>query len=186
MAEQRYSTHVTETPDASHIKNIDVTHEKSDIQVSGIAKFIVGLLILAIATHIGVWGMFLAFQKTETNKEETRHRSPIAMSGEDRLPPEPRLQSAPAFAESLEKTRQERQTEERSQTAGESFPRPKDPLWEIKALREQWNDVLEHGPVDQNGQRYGMSIERAKEEVLKQLVEKKEMADGRRQTAGAR
>ena len=28
--------HVTETPDVSHIKNIDVTHEASDVSVSGI------------------------------------------------------------------------------------------------------------------------------------------------------
>jgi hypothetical protein len=165
--------HITETPDTSHIKNIDVTHETSDVQISGIAKFIVGLLVLTIATFIALWGMFVALQKFETKNEQTRHRSPIAMTGEDRLPPEPRLQSAPAFAESLEKNKQEKQTEERSQTAGQSFPRPKDPLWEIKALREQWNDVLEHGPVDQNGQRYGMPIERAKEEALKQLTEKK-------------
>ena len=175
--------HITETPDTSHIKNVDVTHETSDVQIGGIAKFIVGLLILTIATFIALWGMFVALQKFETKNEETRHRSPIAMTGEDRLPPEPRLQSAPAFAESLEKSKQEKQTEERSQTAGESFPRPKDPLWEIKALREQWNDVLEHGPTDQNGQRYGMPIERAKEEALKQLSAKKE-AEGRAQTAG--
>jgi len=173
--------HVTETPDTSHIKNIDVTHETSDVQVSGIAKFIIGLLVLGIATYIAVWGMFLAFQKTETTQEQTRHRSPIAMTGEDRLPPEPRLQSAPAFAESLEKNRQENQTEERSQTAGQSFPRPKDPLWEIRALREQWNDVLEHGPTDQNGQHYGLPIERAKEEALRQLTEKSQTADGRKQ-----
>jgi len=177
---------MTETPDTSHIKNVDVTHEKSDVQVSGIAKFIVGLLILAIATHIGVWGMFLAFQKSATRQEQERHRSPIAMTGGERLPPEPRLQSAPAFAESLEKTKQEKQTEERSQTAGESFPRPRDPLWEIKALREQWNDVLEHGPVDQNGQRYGMPIERAKEEVLKQMAMRNQAADGRKQQAETR
>ncbi len=166
--------HITETPDTSHIKNIDVTHETSDVQISGIAKFIVGLLILTIATFIALGGMFVALQKFETKNEETRHRSPIAMTGEDRLPPEPRLQSAPAFAESLEKNKQEKQTEERSQTAGESFPRPKDPLWEIKVLREQWNDVLEHGPTDQNGQRYGMPIEQAKEEALKRLTTRKQ------------
>ena len=45
---------------------------------------------------------------------------------------------------------------------------PKDPLLEIKILREHWNDVLENGPVDQNGKRYGMPIEKAKEEILKQ------------------
>ena len=171
--------HITETPDTSHIKNIDVTHETSDVQIGGIAKFIVGLLVLTIATFIALWGMFVALQKFETKNEQTRHRSPIAMTGEDRLPPEPRLQSAPAFAESLEKKKQEGQTEERSQTAGESFPRPKDPLWEIKALREQWNDALEHGPTDQNGQRYGMPIEQAKEEALKQL--EKQKAEGTKQ-----
>ena len=173
MNNQKHAGHVTETPDTSHIKNIDVTHEKSDVQVSGIAKFILGLLILTIATFIGLWGMFLAFQKLAVKQEQERHRSPIAMTGEERLPPEPRLQSAPAFGESLEKTKPEKQTEERSQTAGQSFPRPKEPLWEIKALREQWNDVLEHGPIDQNGQRYGMPIEQAKEEALRQLTEKK-------------
>jgi hypothetical protein len=171
-SEQKSKSHITETPDTSHIKNIDVTHEKSDVQVSGITKFIIGLTILTIVTFIGVLGLFMVFQKTESKSEETQHRSPLAMTGEERLPAEPRLQSAPGFGESLEKTKQEKGTEERSQTAGESFPRPKDPLWETKALREQWNDVLEHGPTDQNGQRYGMPIEQAKEEVLKQMAEK--------------
>ena len=181
MAERKQSGHVTETPDTSHIKNVDVTHEQSDVQVGGITKFIVGLLILGIVTHLGLWGMFLVFQKSATRQEQQRHRSPLAMSGEERLPAEPRLQSAPGFGESLEKTKHEQETEERSQTAGESFPRPKNPLWEIKALREQWNDVLEHGPTDQNGQRYGMPIEQAKEEALKQLTERAQSADGRKQ-----
>ena len=30
--------HVTETPDVSHIKNIDVTHEVSDVELRGIAQ----------------------------------------------------------------------------------------------------------------------------------------------------
>ena len=41
-------------------------------------------------------------------------------------------------------------------------------LLEITKLREHWKDVLENGPVDQNGKRYGMPIEKAKEELLKQ------------------
>ena len=54
-------------------------------------------------------------------------------------------------------------------------------MWEIKALREQWTDVLANGPVDQNGNRYGMPIEKAKEEVLRQLAVRSETADGRKQ-----
>jgi hypothetical protein len=170
MTEKRDKTHVTETPDTSHIKNVDVTHEKSDVSISGIAKFIVGLLILAIATHIGLWGLFAVFQKSETTKEETRHRSPIAMTGEERLPPEPRLQSAPEFGESLERAMPEPHASPQKQSSG--LEPPKDPLWEIQALNKQWQDVLEHGPVDEHGQRYGMPIERAKDEALKQLTEK--------------
>src|SRR6185436_6374818 len=101
MAEKH---HITETPDTSHIKNIDVTHEQSDVQIGGIAKFIVGLLILTIVTFVALWGLFMILQKTATTQEQETHRSPIAMSGEERLPPEPRLQGAPGFAKNLEKT----------------------------------------------------------------------------------
>ena len=100
-----------------------------------------------------------------------------------RLPPEPRLQSAPGFAEELEKGAQAGK-EKRGVQANEitnKAPAPKDPLWEIKVLREQWNDVLEHGPTDQNGQRYGMPIEQAKDEALKQLKARSQAADSRKQ-----
>ena len=76
-SEQKKAGHITETPDTSHIKNVDVTHEKSDVSISGIAKFIIGLLILGLATHLALWGMFLAFQKSETKSEVSRHRSPL-------------------------------------------------------------------------------------------------------------
>ena len=170
MAEHDRKVHVTETPDTSHIKNIDVTHETSDVQISGIAKFIIGLLILTIATHIALWGLFLLFQKTATQQEQESHRSPIAMSGEERLPPEPRLQGAPGFAKNLEPAKKEEPNEPQQIS---QLPPPKDSMWEIHALRDQWKDVLEKGPTDQNGQHFGMPIEQAKEEVLRQLAEKK-------------
>jgi hypothetical protein len=180
MSEEKQKLHITETPDTSHIKNIDVTHEQSDVQIGGIAKFIVGLSILTIGTFIVLWGLFMIFQKTATTQEQETHRSPIAMTGEERLPPEPRLQGAPGFAENLEKAKVEQHAQP---TPAAGFISPKDPMWEIHALREQWNNVLEHGPTDANGQKFGMPIEQAKEEVLKQLTSKKE-ADGRLQTAG--
>jgi hypothetical protein len=182
MGQEKQKTHVTETPDTSHIKNIDVTHEQSDVQISGIAKFIVGLLILTIGTHIALWGLFVLFQRTASTQEQESHRSPIAMSGEERLPPEPRLQGAPGFAANLERAKPEEQEQPKQQSG---FVTPKDPMWEIHALREQWNHVLEHGPTDANGQRFGMPIEQAKEEALRQLSAKKE-AGGRPQTAESR
>jgi len=178
MSEHKHSSHVTETPDTSHIKNIDVTHETSDVQVGSIAKFVIGLTVLTIATCVLMWGMFVMFNAEEKTKE-TR-RSPMALSDRERLPPEPRLQSAPAFAENLEGSKPRDHGE--SSTTAEADPnKPKDPLWEIKVLHDQWRDVLEHGPLDQHGNRYGMPIEKAKEEVLKQLPVRGQEAVGRKQ-----
>ncbi|HEY5839235.1 MAG TPA: hypothetical protein VIT19_09375 [Pyrinomonadaceae bacterium] len=176
---QKDKLHITETPDTSHIKNIDVTHEKSDVDVGSIAKFVIGLLVLTIVTFIGLWGMFRMLQRSETHQEQTQHRSPLAPTADERKPPEPRLQGAPGFAESLEKAAPGQHEEQRIQTTNKGFDPPKDPLWEIKVLRKQWDHVLEHGPTDEHGQRFGMPIEQAKEEVLKQL--EKQKAESKRQ-----
>ena len=162
MAEK---THITETPDTSHIKNIDVTHEVSDVYVGGIAKFVVALVVLMVASFLIVWGMFRALNSRITEPP----RSPMALSEKDRLPPEPRLQGAPGFGEQLEKSAQPK-NENTQSSAAKSSATPKDPMWEIRVVRDQWNDVLKDGPVDGNGQRYGMPIEKAKEEVLKQML----------------
>ena len=159
MRESNHKEQMTETPDVSYIKNVDVTHEVSDVYISGIARFVVGLSILMIVSFFLMWGMFRLFDA----RIKEPPRSPMALSDKERLPPEPRLQGAPGFGEGLEKTA----TTESGAIAGPGN-QPKSPLWEIKAVRDQWNDVLEHGPIDQNGKRYGMPIERAKEKILEQ------------------
>jgi len=163
--------HITETPDTSYIKNIDVTHEMSDVQIGGIAKFVVGLFILMVASFVLMWGLFRMLGSTTVDAPP----SPMALTEKDRLPPEPRLQSAPGFAQELDKAAQaqkEKKAELSPQITGNSGA-PKEPMWEIRVLRDQWNDVLKNGPVDQNGQRYGMPIEQAKEQMLKQLEQQK-------------
>ena len=163
MSDSKHRDHVTETPDVSYIQNVDVTHETSDVYVSGIVKFLVGLSVLTIATFLLTWGLFRAFQNQATETP----RSPMAQTEKDRLPPEPRLQGAPGFAEDLEKTTATKKEESGSAiTAGAA--QPKDALYEINILRRHWSDVLTNGPVDQSGKRYGMPIEKAKEEILKQ------------------
>ncbi|SRR6266446_2526108 len=153
--------HVTETPDISYIRNVDTAHELSDVQVGGIVKFVVGLFVMTVAVFFVTWGMF---RMLEARSQEPP-RSPMALSGEERLPPEPRLQGAPGFGETLEKSESANAAEVSAATPSGN---PKHPLWEIQALRKQWGDVLAHGPIDQNGKRFGMSIEKAKEELLKQ------------------
>ena len=91
--------HVTETPDMSHIKNPDVTHEASDVDVPGILKFVLGLTVLTVAVFVLVWGVFRFFYM-ETEKEP--NPGPMAMSEEERLPPRPRLQGARGFDVTLD------------------------------------------------------------------------------------
>jgi len=178
MSEKKHNGHITETPDTSHIKNLDVTHETSDVNVGSIGKFVLGLLVLTIVTHIALWGMFWMLEADEASKE-TR-RAPMALSDSERLPAEPRLQSAPGFAQGLEKTQPKHEGESPAPAVADPN-RPRDVLWEIKALNAQWKDTLEQGPVDQNGVRYGMPIDKAKEEVLKQLPVRGQKADGSKQ-----
>jgi hypothetical protein len=169
MAEKH---HTTETPDTSHIKNIDVTHEESDVYIGGIARFVVGLFVLIVVSFVLMWAFFRMLESRPTEGEKPR--SPMALSEKDRLPPEPRLQSAPGFAEDLEKNTPGKKEEVASSGQNTaSAPAKKDPLWEIRVLRDQWDDVLKNGPKDQNGQRYGMPIEQAKQEVLKQFEQQK-------------
>lgn len=163
MSNSKHNGHLTETPDVSYIKNVDVTHEVSDVHIPAIAKFVVGLFMLMVGSFFLMWALFGAFE----SKIKDTPTSPMALTQNERLPPEPRLQGAPGFAEQLGKATQPVKKEEsRPSRVGDVLP--KDPLWEIKILREHWKDVLENGPVDQNGKRYGMPIEKAKEDVLKQ------------------
>ncbi len=90
---------VRETPDVSHIQNVDVTHESSDVNIGGILKFVVGLTIFGIIVQVLTWGMFRFFNAEEATKEPGP--GPMAMTKQERLPPEPRLQAAPGFGVKL-------------------------------------------------------------------------------------
>ena len=151
MSRERDTLHRTETPDVSHIRNVEVTHERSDVNVGAIAKFVFFLTLLTIVVYVLMWGMFRLFY-SQAQKEPLP--GPMAMSESERLPPEPRLQSARGFGSELAKT------------VGEPDPKaPRDPKWEIKVLRQVWEDNLEHGSRDSNGQVVGMPIEEAMKKI---------------------
>jgi hypothetical protein len=117
------SGHVTETPDVSHIKNLDVTHEASDVNIAGIAKFVMGLTALGVFVFVLMWAMFRFMYAQETEKEPPP--GPMAMSEQERLPPEPRLQTAKGFGVKLEN--------------GEWVDLEKrEPEAEYRVLHEQW------------------------------------------------
>ena len=70
------------------ITNPEVSHEVSDVSIPGIVKFGVGLIIVAIVSHILMWGLYRYFAARVPGTQSVG----IAR---DRLPPEPRLQGAP-------------------------------------------------------------------------------------------
>jgi hypothetical protein len=118
--------HVTETPDVSHIKNLDVTHEASDVSVSGVVKFVLGLSLLGIAVFVLMWAMF-RFLNAQAEKEP--NPGPMAMKPEERLPPDPRLQAAKGFGVKLQ--------------SGEWVNlENREPEAEYRTLRSQWDRQL--------------------------------------------
>jgi hypothetical protein len=142
----------TETPDVSHIKNLDVTHEFSDVSVSGIAKFVLGLTVLGVVVFVLMWGLFRFFDTQEETKEP--QPGPMAMSPQERLPPEPRLQAAKGFAVRLEN--------------GELVNlENKEPEAEYRVLREQWESDLKCPREQELNVRTGcVPIDQAMEKVI--------------------
>ena len=142
--------HQTETPDVSHIRNVEVTHETSDINVRGVLTFVVALTIATIAVCVGMWLLFRYFEQQEA-KEPGPGR--MALKGEERLPPEPRLQAAPGFEVTLE--------------SGQKINLAKAaPQSEYRVLRQQWEENLRTGLKDQTGNTVGMPIQDAIDKVV--------------------
>jgi hypothetical protein len=142
--------HKTETPDVSHIRNVEVEHEASDVSVSGVATFVVVLTIATIVVSIGMWVLFRYFN-AQAAKE--RQPGPMALSQQERLPPEPRLQAAPGFAVTLEDGQRVNLQN-------------REPQAEYRVLREEWEKAL-HGELkDQSGNQVTIPIDQAIDQVV--------------------
>jgi len=142
--------HVTETPDVSHIKNLDVTHEASDVDVAGVLKFVIALSILGVAVVVLMWAMF-RFLYAQAEKEP--NPGPMAMKPEERLPPDPRLQAAKGFGVKLE--------------TGEWVNlENREPEAEYRVLREQWERQLNCKSMEGNTSANCTPIEAAIDKLL--------------------
>lgn len=143
--------HKTETPDVSHIRNVEVTHETSDINVRGVLTFVI---VLTIATAVISAGMVLLFRYFNEQHAKEPGPGPMALkTNKERLPPPPRLQAAPGFEVELEDGRKENL----ERTA---------PQAEYRVLRQQWEENLKTGLKDHSGNVVGIPIEAAIEKVV--------------------
>ena len=132
-----------QTPDVTHIHNPGVAHEESDVNVRGIAKFVIALAIGSIVTFVLMRVMFNYLESRELAAQAEQPASPLAKqkSPEERLPPEPRLQLAP----------------------GHEIH----PLKDMEKAHDEWKAQLNgYGWVDQNVGTVRIPIEQAKRVLL--------------------
>lgn len=124
--------HKTETPDVSHIRNVEVAYETSDINVRAVITFGV---VLAVSTIVVAFGLSILFKAFNEGQKNEPRPGPMALRPHERLPPEPRLQSAPGFQVTLEN----------GQTMNLEMSAPQT---EYRVLRQQWEQTLKNIAID--------------------------------------
>lgn len=139
------------TPDVAYIQNVDVSHEKSDVNVRSIIAFAGGLLFFGIIVHVLMWLMF-NYMEDRARKEDPPQRH-MALTEKERMPPEPRLQSAPGFGINLGAGKEPVRLELR------------EPQAEYNEMRRIWDNDLKGLPDPRTGQA-SLPIEEAKQKVL--------------------
>lgn len=146
----KHNGHQTETPDVSHIRNVEVTHEASDINIGGVLTFVVALTILTIGVFLGMLLLFNQFQKQAAREPKP---GPMALKDDARLPPEPRLQAAKGFKIKLS---------DGSDVKLELL----EPQAEYRVLLADWDKNLRGETKDAAGNPTSMPIEEAMKQVV--------------------
>src|SRR4051812_47055261 len=90
MAETHYPGSAAHRGEA---ENPTTHHETSDINIRGVFVFGIGLFVAAVLIHFMVWLLFMYFAGRESAR--TMLQFPLAVGQENRVPPEPRLQTSP-------------------------------------------------------------------------------------------
>lgn len=86
------STPGTESTGHGALNNPDVGHEYDDVDIRGLFWFVVTLAGIVVVLQLGIWGLFVVFDKHEQSNDPTV--SPLA-EPVGTLPPQPRLQTTP-------------------------------------------------------------------------------------------
>ena len=147
---------IHETPDVTHIHNPEVAHEASDVNVRLIIKFTVGLMLGLIVTAVLMKGTYYILDKRQQKQEMKSPPGPMALSEQERLPPEPRLQAAPGFGVTLANG------ERKNLELGA-------PQEEFRVLSQEWAKQLREGTTDpQTGKQISLPIDEAIRKLMQQ------------------
>lgn len=129
-------------------------YEANIIGFKGIIYFGLGLFALIVVTFVLMWAFQYRVLEPRAKETDERNRNPLALTQEERLPPEPRLQSAPGFGVDSPNGRVNLELRE--------------PAAEYEELLKQWNDELENGQKDEKtGTVITLPIREAKSRLLK-------------------
>lgn len=78
----------------SQTDNSAVHHEESDVNIRGVLGFAAALFAVAVVIHVLIWVLFRYFEGSAA-RQQLQPTYPLATQQEQRLPPEPRLQTNP-------------------------------------------------------------------------------------------
>lgn len=157
------------TPDVTYIHNAGVSHEKSDVNVRSIILFGGGLLVFGIIVQVLMWLTFNYMERRAAKEDVLHPRGPMALTETQRLPKEPRLQSAPGFGVSLGQGKEPIKLELR------------EPQAEFTEMLKIWEKDLKGEPDSRTG-KVSMPIEEAKQRVLSEgLLRVRPQAAGQQQ-----
>jgi hypothetical protein len=161
---------IHETPDVSHIQNEDVSHERSDVNVKSIIIFAVGLAVLTGVVLLLMSLMYNVLDARE--REQEGERPPMALTENEHMPPEPRLQAAPGFGVDVDKN-QRTKLEEQGYIVDENGRvnlSLREPQAEMKVVRQRWNEELEGKQPDRQTGQQRMPINQAMQLLIQQGV----------------
>ena len=152
------------TPDTHDISNPDVQHEKNDVNVFAIAKFVGGLALATFAVFGLMYGMLVALEGIE--KLQETDVSPLARRGEERLPPNPRLQGAEGHKFEPEDVTHDPKLKAKLTEEELDFQK-KGPTLEWDVLRTvKLNELRTYGTDERNPSEYRIPVDRAKELLI--------------------
>ncbi len=151
--------------------DFDKPYEQNNIGLRGVIYFGIGLFLLIVVT----FGLMWALQNVmEDQAKETKDVvGPMTMKGEERLPPEPRIQAAPGFGVDGPNGRVNLEL--------------KAPQSEYRELRKQWEDLWENGQKDaKTNTVVALPIEEAKAKILAENLKARSGDDGQKALDEAR
>lgn len=139
-------------------------YEENTVDAKLIVYFTGGLFLLIVITFGLMWLLQFWVFEPRWKAADDRQRLPMALDKEGRLPPEPRLQSAPGFGVDSPDGRVNLELRE--------------PQAEYRELLKQWEAEWKNGQKDpQSGTVVTLSIEAAKERVLSEGIIKSRTED---------